>query len=90
MNAKEHCSGMTYRTLGSSSVLVKAVAVSWSWKDLGEVPECFRRWPGRAVQNGNVYLRYSIQAFNSQEELDYLYDSLKELLDSRYLNYRTS
>jgi len=43
-----------------------------------------------AVQNGNVYLRYSIQAFNSQEELDYLYDSLKELLDSRYLNYRTS
>jgi hypothetical protein len=25
MNAKEHCSGITYRTLGSSSVLVKAV-----------------------------------------------------------------
>jgi isopenicillin-N epimerase len=43
-----------------------------------------------AVQNGNTYLRYSIQAFNSQEELDYLYDSLKELLDSRYLNYKTS
>ena len=43
-----------------------------------------------AVQNGNAYLRYSIQAFNSQEELDYLYDSLKELLNSRYLNYKTS
>ena len=43
-----------------------------------------------AVQNGNAYLRYSIQAFNSQEELDYLYDCLKELLNSRYLNYKTS
>ena len=43
-----------------------------------------------AVQNGNAYLRYSIQAFNSQEELDYLYDCLKELLDSRFLNYKTS
>ncbi|MGC4103429.1 aminotransferase class V-fold PLP-dependent enzyme [Ferruginibacter sp.] len=29
--------------------------------------------------NGAVYLRYSIQAFNSNEDLDKLYDALKEL-----------
>ena len=28
----------------------------------------------------NVYLRYSIQVFNSQEDLDKLYDALKELI----------
>ena len=29
--------------------------------------------------NGAVYLRYSIQAFNSNEDLDKLYNALKEL-----------
>jgi isopenicillin-N epimerase len=38
-----------------------------------------------AVQNGNAYLRYSIQAFNNQQELDYLYDSVAELLKEGYL-----
>ena len=38
-----------------------------------------------AVQNGNAYLRYSIQAFNNQQELDYLYDSVLELLKEGYL-----
>jgi isopenicillin-N epimerase len=28
----------------------------------------------------HTYLRYSIQAFNTQEELDYLYNSLKEII----------
>jgi isopenicillin-N epimerase len=38
-----------------------------------------------AAQNGNAYLRYSIQAFNNQQELDYLYDSVGELLKEGYL-----
>ena len=38
-----------------------------------------------AVQNGNTYLRYSIQAFNNQQELDYLYDSVTELMKEGYL-----
>jgi isopenicillin-N epimerase len=29
-------------------------------------------------QDGNIYIRYSINAFNSQEDLDRLYDALKE------------
>ncbi len=38
-----------------------------------------------AVQNGNAYLRYSIQAFNNQRELDYLFGSVMELLKEGYL-----
>ena len=38
-----------------------------------------------AVQNGNSYLRYSIQAFNTQNELDYLYQALINLKDKGYL-----
>jgi isopenicillin-N epimerase len=33
-----------------------------------------------AVQNGNSYLRYSIQAFNSIEDLDKLYSALIEIM----------
>lgn len=32
------------------------------------------------VQNGNMYLRYSINAFNTQDDLDRLYEALKENL----------
>ena len=32
------------------------------------------------VQNGNAYLRYSVNAFNSQEDLDKLFDALQENL----------
>jgi isopenicillin-N epimerase len=32
------------------------------------------------VQNGNAYLRYSINAFNSQDDLDKLFDALRENL----------
>jgi len=38
-----------------------------------------------ATQNGRSYLRYSIQAFNTQAELDYLYDAIQELLQENYL-----
>jgi isopenicillin-N epimerase len=38
-----------------------------------------------AVQNGNSYLRYSIQAFNTQNELDHLYQALTDLKDKDYL-----
>ena len=38
-----------------------------------------------AVQNGNSYLRYSVQAFNAQNELDYLFDTLEELKQKGYL-----
>jgi isopenicillin-N epimerase len=38
-----------------------------------------------AVQNGNSYLRYSIQAFNTQNELDYLYQALIDLKGKGYL-----
>jgi isopenicillin-N epimerase len=38
-----------------------------------------------AVQNGNAYLRYSIQAFNNQRELDYLFGSVMELMNEGYL-----
>ena len=38
-----------------------------------------------AVQNGASYLRYSVQAFNTQNELDYLYDSLVDLKKKGYL-----
>jgi isopenicillin-N epimerase len=38
-----------------------------------------------AVQNGTSYLRYSVQAFNTQNELDYLYDSLVDLKKKGYL-----
>ncbi|MBM3452107.1 MAG: aminotransferase class V-fold PLP-dependent enzyme [Bacteroidetes bacterium] len=38
-----------------------------------------------AVQNGSSYLRYSVQAFNTQNELDYLYDSLVDLKKKGYL-----
>lgn len=31
-------------------------------------------------QEKEIYLRYSINAFNSQEDLDYLYDSLQEIM----------
>lgn len=32
------------------------------------------------MRHGNdVYLRYSIQAFNTQEDLDVLYEAVKEL-----------
>jgi hypothetical protein len=37
------------------------------------------------VQNGSSYLRYSVQAFNTQNELDYLYDSLVDLKKKGYL-----
>jgi isopenicillin-N epimerase len=30
-------------------------------------------------QGGRFYLRYSIQAFNSEEDLDKLYDALREV-----------
>lgn len=33
------------------------------------------------VQDNNIYLRYSINAFNSQEDLDRLYDALRESID---------
>jgi len=33
------------------------------------------------VQDNSVYLRYSINAFNSQEDLDHLYNSVKEILN---------
>jgi len=35
-----------------------------------------------AEQNGNYFLRYSIQAFNSQEDLDSLYFALKEIINN--------
>lgn len=35
-----------------------------------------------AEQNGNYFLRYSIQGFNSQEDLDYLYFALKEIINN--------
>jgi isopenicillin-N epimerase len=35
-----------------------------------------------AEQNGNYFLRYSIQAFNSQEDLDCLYFALKEIINN--------
>lgn len=38
-----------------------------------------------ATQNGSSYLRYSVQAFNTQKELDYLYDSLVDLKKKGYL-----
>jgi isopenicillin-N epimerase len=38
-----------------------------------------------AVQNDSTYLRYSIQAFNTQDELDYLYNSLIDLKNKGYL-----
>lgn len=38
-----------------------------------------------AVQNGTSYLRYSVQAFNTQNELDYLFDSLVDLKKKGYL-----
>jgi isopenicillin-N epimerase len=33
-----------------------------------------------AEQNGNYFLRYSIQGFNSQEDLDCLYFALQEII----------
>ena len=38
-----------------------------------------------ATQNSSSYLRYSVQAFNTQNELDYLYDSLVDLKRNGYL-----
>jgi isopenicillin-N epimerase len=38
-----------------------------------------------ATQNCSSYLRYSVQAFNTQKELDYLYDSLVDLKNKGYL-----
>jgi isopenicillin-N epimerase len=38
-----------------------------------------------AVQNCSSYLRYSVQAFNTQNELDYLYASLVDLKNMGYL-----
>ena len=35
-----------------------------------------------AEQNGNYFLRYSIQGFNSQEDLDYLYFALNEIINN--------
>jgi len=32
------------------------------------------------VQGENVFLRYSIQAFNSQQDLDTLYKALEDIL----------
>jgi isopenicillin-N epimerase len=32
------------------------------------------------MQNGSYYIRYTIQAFNSQQDLDHLYNSLKEII----------
>ena len=32
--------------------------------------------------NGNVYIRYSINAYNSQEDLDVLYKALKEIIET--------
>ena len=38
------------------------------------------------VENGQPYIRYSIQAFNSEADLDRLYDVLKELLtEGKYI-----
>jgi isopenicillin-N epimerase len=38
-----------------------------------------------ATQNCSSYLRYSVQAFNTQKELDYLYESLVDLENKGYL-----
>ena len=35
--------------------------------------------------NDRVYLRYSVNAFNSQEDLDKLYEALKEILQGNTL-----
>jgi isopenicillin-N epimerase len=40
------------------------------------------------VENGNAYLRYSIQAFNDQTDLDRLYEVVSELLDEGKYMYR--
>jgi isopenicillin-N epimerase len=39
-------------------------------------------------QNGSYYIRYSIQGFNTQEDLDVLYNALKELLEKTDLVYK--
>jgi isopenicillin-N epimerase len=42
-----------------------------------------------AVQNGNSYLRYSIQAFNSQEDLNILYSALEEIVSEGQLLFNS-
>ena len=34
---------------------------------------------------GEVYLRYSIQAFNSQDDLDILYDAIEDIIKTTEL-----